>query len=538
MVTKMELTNWVFKVNGAEKNIKIPHTWSVEPDTEEYLGKAVYHTHTYIDQIYAEKRILLCFKAVYHSAEVYINGKFAGGQKGKGFLPFEVDITDKVALGSENEIEVIVDNSYQEDMLPRMDSFDWACDGGIIRGVFLKIQNQNSLECVRVQAYAEILDDTHSNGALKIRWNGLDVKPEENVNVEIMDYQSGGVVFSEDVDVCGEMTELIVENVRLWSTQFPQLYIVRLAYGEEVVRIRVGFRTIEVKNGQIFLNGQKIYLKGCEWMPGSHPDYGMAEPLEHSIFRLRQLKESGCNFTRFHWQQADEVFDWCDENGLMVQEEIPYWQTPDTPLENTKILAKEQADIMVSAHGHHPSIVCWGCGNELHEATEPGTIQYVEEMKQYFKMQDMTRLVNYVSYTLGLEENLHKDDATLYGDIAMWNDYLGLWHQCSEPICERIQEVAKKCKDIPLVISEFGLCEPKLKGGDERRCRILKERIETYIKTPQIAGWIWFSLNDYRTCMGEAGQGRFRRRIHGSTDLYGNTKPSYEELYKLHQREK
>ena len=123
-----------------------------------------------------------------------------------------------------------------------------------------------------------------------------------------MDYQRG-VVFSEDEAVCGEMTELIEKCTIVEHLQFPQLYIVRLAYGEEVVRrIRVGFRNdFPWKNGQIFLMGQKIYLKGCEGCSGSHPDYGMAEPLEHRYFRLRQLKESGCNFTRFHWQQ-DEAF--------------------------------------------------------------------------------------------------------------------------------------------------------------------------------------------------------------------------------------
>lgn len=43
----------------------------------------------------------------------------------------------------------------------------------------------------------------------------------------------------------------------------------------------------------------------------------------------------------------------------------------------------------------------------------------------------------------------------------------------------------------------------------------------------QLNGWIYFSLNDYRTHMGEDGQGRFQKRVHGSTDLYGALKPSY-----------
>lgn len=43
-----------------------------------------------------------------------------------------------------------------------------------------------------------------------------------------------------------------------------------------------------------------------------------------------------------------------------------------------------------------------------------------------------------------------------------------------------------------------------------------------------MVGYIWFSLNDYRTHCGEYGEGKLKQRIHGSTDLYGNEKPPYK----------
>jgi beta-glucuronidase len=88
----------------------------------------------------------------------------------------------------------------------------------------------------------------------------------------------------------------------------------------------------------------------------------------------------------------------------------------------------------------------------------------------------------------------------------------------------------KKVKGMPLLVSEFGLCEPAFKGGDEERSRILKERLAMYAEIPNICGYMWFSLNDYRTHCGEEGEDKLRRRIHGSTDLYGNEKPSYRLL--------
>ena len=71
------------------------------------------------------------------------------------------------------------------------------------------------------------------------------------------------------------------------------------------------------------------------------------------------------------------------------------------------------------------------------------------------------------------------------------------------------------------------------KGGDEERSRILEERLAMYKQIHNICGYMWFSLNDYRTHCGEEGADKLRRRVHGSTDLYGNEKPSYRLLCKL-----
>lgn len=267
---------------------------------------------------------------------------------------------------------------------------------------------------------------------------------------------------------------------------------------------------------------------------GSHPDYGMAEPLEHSIKSLSQLKNAGCVFTRFHCQQDTTLFDWCDENGLLVQEEIPYWGSPKkaTPLQLT--IAKQHADAMVHYHSHHPSIICWGVGNEL-GGRQKETMQYVDKMYGYFKSKDRTRLVNYVSNTLHLKKIFERDDAALHGDIAMWNEYLGLWLPCKD-VKKTILETHKRCGNMPSMVTEFGLCEPHFKGGDERRTKILLERIPIYKSLPNMVGYVWFSLNDYRTHCGEAGEGKLKQRIHGSTDLYGNKKPSYNVLCEVNAR--
>lgn len=98
-------------------------------------------------------------------------------------------------------------------------------------------------------------------------------------------------------------------------------------------------------------------------------------------------------------------------------------EAPGKRIEQT---AKQQATEMVAAHSNHPSIVCWGVGNELNGHSKR-TVAYVREMVAFFKQLDPSRLANYVSSTLDYKKRTPMEsehDATLYGDICMWNEYM------------------------------------------------------------------------------------------------------------------
>ena len=150
--------------------------------------------------------------------------------------------------------------------------------------------------------------------------------------------------------------------------------------------------------------------------------------------------------------------------------------------------------------------------------------QYVKDMKSYIESKDPNRLMSYVSNTLWQTPK----DATALGDMIMANDYMGTWHGNKDPRVE-IPHFWNEHKEKPIVISEFGLCEPAFAGGDPRRTEIFLEKMKIY-RELGVNGIIWFCLNDYRTQMGEEGEGRLRRRVHGSADIYGNPKPSYETV--------
>lgn len=532
MLENISLKNWNFEIQelNYKKEVIIPHTWNVDSQVMKHRGNARYTTEVELPLGYQSRKISLYFGAVYHTALIYVNHEFVMRHSGSGFTPFSADITSFVKLGAVNTICVHVNNSYIEEMLPHADHFDWADDGGLIRKVELHISNPNNIDSIQVGSRIDTISNRLGTGSLLLYKNQY-ISNGNPVSVTVSNALTKEIILTKILEFENSIEEISFENLNLWDVDAPNLYLVQIQEGAEILHRRIGLRTIEVNGKGIYLNGKEIYLKGCEWMPGSHPDYGMAEPLEHSIFRLKQLKNSGCVFTRFHWQQDSSLYDWCDENGLLVQEEIPYWGYPKTASSLQLEVAKMQANEMIAAHFHHPSIVFWGVGNELGGA-EPATIRYVEDMYHYFKEKDGTRLVNYVSNSLSLPENSKNDDATLHADIAMWNEYLGLWEPC-EDIRGRIETTLLKCKGKPLIITEFGLCEPHFKGGDEKRAELLASRITIYKQFPQINGYVWFSLNDYRTCMGEEGEDKFRQRIHGSTDLYGQEKPSYKLLCEI-----
>lgn len=523
MKKAIDLKHWKFKIESLdfEKDITLPHTWNVDDnmDVQLYRGIGEYITNVEIKD-FDNKKAVLYFGCAYHTAEVFVNGALAGVHKGSGNTPFEFEVTQYLNEGT-NTIRVTVDNYKSNGMLPYMLNYDWADDGGLTRNVTLTIYNENDLFNMHVTYSVENITDTHCSGVLNL---DIDCIPQA-VNIEIVDFKTNETVNSTSAYVDGAVS-LPFENLKLWDTKHPNLYVVKVKSEDDEISKRIGFRTIEVKGAKVLLNGKEIYMKGCEWMPGSHPDYGMAEPLSHSIKCLSQLKDAGCVFTRFHWQQDTSLFDWCDENGLLVQEEIPYWGSPKKATPMQLEIAKRQADEMVHYHSHHPSIICWGVGNELGGRIKE-TIKYVDDMYKYFKTLDNTRLVNYVSNTLHEKRMFRKDDAALHGDIAMWNEYLGLWLKCKN-LKETIIETHNRCGNKPSMVTEFGLCEPFFKGGDERRTEILLERIPIYKMLPNMVGYVWFLLNDYRTHCGEAGEGKMKQRIHGSTDLYGNEKPSYK----------
>lgn len=540
MNKRISLKKWKFALGETEASLKnsrqvvIPHTWNVEDGTEEVWGKGWYEHTFFAPDEWRTSSIRICFGAVNHTATVWVNDILVGTHAHSGYTPFEMEITEAVKWNEENIIVVCADNTFTEQTLPYMRSFDWANDGGLIRGVQLAITGKAYLEDCMVTAKPVIItngkrqDAGHAVFGMELVLNGKEQR-DLTVNWRLFYGCDGHEKFvSEGTTRNGIVENQVLSDVSYWHFDNPDLYTLELelmADGQvsDEKKIVFGFRDFHVEGARFILNGEYVRLSGMEWMPGSDPEYGMAEPKEQLEKMIRILKESNCVFTRFHWQQDDVIYDWCDRHGMLVQEEVPFWGASPAAVEPEQWeMAKQHIHEMLRAHRNHPSIVAWGVGNEL-DGQEADTVQYVKDAVAYVHQCDTTRAANYVSNTYFKDQC---KDAVKNSDMVMINDYMGTWHPDLDhhaTLQKTIKEIAGK----PVVPSEFGLCEPAFSGGDKRREQIFLEKMTAYRCYKEVAGTIYFCLNDYRTQMGEEGEGKFRRRVHGSADLTGIPKPSY-----------
>ncbi len=156
----ISLNKWNFSINELNYSAKVtaPHTWNVDDNVMKHRGIAEYETTVFVDESLNNKKAFISFNAVYHTAKVYINNIFAGEHSRSGFTPFQFDITDKIIFGADNKIKVIADNTYISEMLPYIDKFDWADDGGIIRKAELQFAEQNAVAYLRAEEKIALSD--------------------------------------------------------------------------------------------------------------------------------------------------------------------------------------------------------------------------------------------------------------------------------------------------------------------------------------------------------------------------------------------
>ena len=451
--------NWKFIKNAADEveaakgegeSIALPHTWNAVDGQD---GGNDYHRGTcwYVKKFAKPEKnetdkAYLEFCGAAMTAEIYLNGEKISRHEG-GYSTFRVEITER--LEEENTLVVSVDNSNNTTVYPQ--TADFTFYGGLYRDVNLIIVPETHFEL----AYC---------GSQGIKVTPVVNLEEKKAVVTVEAWVCGDAdmvtfeVNQEKINASLEdgraKAEFVIENVHIWDgVDDPYLYTAK-AFMEngDIVSTRFGCRKyyIDPQKG-FFLNGHPYLLRGVS----RHQDFkgvGNALTIEHHKKDMEIIKEIGATTLRLaHYQHAQEFYDLCDENGLIVWAEIPYITMH---MKNGRANTLSQMEELVVQNYNHPSIICWGLSNEITAASavDDDLLENHRLLNNLCHRLDSTRLTTMANVFM-----LETDSPILeIPDINSYNLYFGWYLGELEQNDEFFDEYHEKYPDRVIGFSEYG----------------------------------------------------------------------------------
>lgn len=330
------------------------------PTEHNYVGQ--YRRMFNVDKSWIGKQICLCIGSATSNVRVWVNGKMVGYSEDSK-LEARFDLTKYVKAG-ENLIALEIfrwcDGSYLEDQ-------DFWRLSGIARGVYVYTRERERIEDVNIIAGMD--------GNFTV--NAKVTKGVRNVRVAVIDRNGNQVAYREATPVKGEaILNGMVQNPDLWSAEIPNLYTLKVTASDrknvvESTSIDFGFRTVEIKNGQLLVNGQPVLIKGAN-RHEMNADKGYVVSEEDMINDIRIMKELNMNAVRTcHYPNDPRWYALCDKYGLYVVDEgnieshgIGYGDKTLAKRPDYKAAHLIRDQRMMRRDFNHPSVIIWSLGNE------------------------------------------------------------------------------------------------------------------------------------------------------------------------------
>ncbi len=367
-------------------NIVMP--WKgLPPVLPEELPTVVYRRSFDVPNEWRDRRIIVHVGGAESVHGVWVNGKLAGwGTDSR--LASEYDITELVVEGN-NDLAIVVTRYSAQSYLEDQDQW-WMA--GIHREVFVEaraaihladvnvdasikvasVRNRLASGSVRVRARLEIADGTATDPGWCVRAQLHDPRGKKvgSPRTIAFPFETSAYVFEGFVAT----DEWSLPRVETWSAESPSLYTMLVTLidprGEEIehVAVRCGFRSVEVKDRSLLINGQRVIIRGVNRHDHS-PVNGKAVTLEEMRADLMAMKRHNVNAVRCaHYPNDPRLLDLCDELGLYVVDEAnAEAHAFNTSLwRDTRWHASWLARVsrMVQRDRNHPSVIMWSLGNE------------------------------------------------------------------------------------------------------------------------------------------------------------------------------
>lgn len=399
---------------------------------------------------FEKKNIRLSFQGVESGAAVWLNGFYVGYFE-NSFDPAEFEITQYLTSG-ENKLAVQVFQWTAGSWCEDQDFFRFS---GIYRDVYLYVVPEIHLEDFTVRA----LPDENLKSAVL----NLDTRSGHsgNLRVELLDEDK--VIFDEMREMpCEGHFEFAVEEPKLWSAEFPNLYDLRLTVYDpdkktevEQVTQKVGFRRFEIRNGIMCLNGKRIVFKGVNRHEFSSLT-GRTVSDEEILKDIVTMKQNNINAIRTsHYPDDVRIYDLCDQYGLYVLAENNLethgtWLIPEPEKHLEKIipgdnlewepLLLDRVNSCYQRDKNHPSILIWSCGNE----SFGGLV--IRNMAAKFHELDPDRPVHYEGiYWDGRYPESSDIASQMYPSVEMIKEYLKKDRSKPFICCEYTHAMGNSC---------------------------------------------------------------------------------------------
>lgn len=387
-----------------------PNNPPIVPEERNHVGQ--YRRTVSIPADWKGREVILTVGSATSNLQVWVNGQSAGYSEDSK-LQADFDISKYLKYGQDNliafEIHRWCDGSYMEDQ-------DFWRYSGIARGASLTARPKNRIQDIRVTADAQ--GNLNVTATLKGKVDKVDFV------VEAPDGTSSTFT-SKD----GKLAEKY-SNPALWSAETPNLYHLTASASSkgtvtESIELDFGFRTVEIKDRQLLVNGQPILIKGADRHEIS-PYGGYVVTYDEMMEDIAVMKKLNINAVRTsHYPNNPLWLRLCDKYGFYLVDEANneahgmYYG--DATLAANPIYAStilERVQRMFYRDVNHPSVIFWSLGNEA------GDGMNFQAAFEWIKAGDSTRVVQY-------ERSIYDDNrhgATYYSDIycPMYEDYASL----------------------------------------------------------------------------------------------------------------
>ena len=373
-----------------------------------------------------EEQIFLHFDGVNSFMNLWLDGKYVGSGQGSR-TPLEFDVTNFVTPGQTHEIAVEVfrycAGSYLEDQ-------DFWRLSGIFRNVYLMATPKVHIRDFFIKTK---LDQIYTDAQVSVEMDiaNYSDEPVLGPDYELTIYDAGRkrvctiegefLAGSDTINPGQEVKVSFsgkVENPLKWSAEKPNLYkgVLKLIDPEtgkatEYLSTDIGFRSIEIVDSQVLINGVSVLFKGVN-RHEHHPDTGHYIPEETMLDDILLMKRFNINTVRTcHYPDDPRWYELCNKYGIYLMDEANVEShgmgyDMDKTLGNVPSWTDQHVDRakrMVERDKNHPSVIFWSLGNEA------GSGVCFEAECNYIHSRDPERPVHYERYNeiCDIESNMY-----------------------------------------------------------------------------------------------------------------------------------